>query len=33
VVWWRLEGDEWRVENTGIEGLPLGGALVDETIK
>jgi hypothetical protein len=31
VIWWRLEGDVWRVENLGVDGIPLGSALIGET--
>jgi len=31
VIWWRLEDEVWRVENLGVDGIPLGSALFGET--
>jgi len=33
VIWWRLEGEVWRVENLGVDGIPLGSALIGGTLQ
>jgi hypothetical protein len=33
VIWWRLESEVWRVENLGVDGIPLGSAVIGETLQ